>query len=101
MIVAPSDRCCKSLVEVCGRYTMGLNFKQLTTISFPDVPDNQDYVSFSNIVKVIHSIEECRMEQHEKLVAEVDTVAVGGLAGAGTEMPSCLCLERQMKFMPC
>lgn len=93
MIVAPSDRCCKSLVEVCGRYTMGLNFKQLTTISFPDEPDNFNYVSFSNIVKVIHSIEECRMEQRGKLVAEVAT-AVGGLAGAGTKMPSCLCLER-------
>jgi len=33
------------------------------------------------------------MEQRVKLVAEVAT-AVNGLAGAGTEMPSCLCLER-------
>ena len=99
MIVAPSDRCCKSLVEVCGRYTMGLNSKQLTTISFPDEPDNQDYVSFSNIVKVIHAIEECRMEQRLKLEVEA-TVAVGGLAIAGTVVPSCLCLERKIGFMP-
>ena len=100
MIVAPTDHYYKNLVEAYGHYTTALNSSQLTIISFLDVPNNQDYVSNADFIKVIHhAIEECRKEQRVRPVSVVGTGTgdvVGVVAGVGTERPFCyLCLELQ------
>ena len=106
MIVAPATHYYKSLVEAYGHYITALNSSQLTVISFLDVPNNQDYVSNADFIKVIRAIEECRMEHCvrpviEEMIAVVGTEtgdAVGVVAGVGTERPFCFLLER---LKPC
>lgn len=100
MIVAPSNHCCKSLVEVYGHYTVALNSSKLmAVVSFLDEPDNQDCVS-DIMIKVILVAEECRMEQHVRPVVEGAVVVGTGAGvvvvlatGVGIEMPFSLVLE--------